>query len=185
MTGQVSAEHPIRELFSALVERAFEREAGLREPELARYVATVLVDFTHRDRLFGVRDAFGRPLEQVADMLAEGDVSLNATGFDRERAVHKHIGDFTLFWTGIYPEMLRALRAAHRADHLLDYVHQGRTSYAIASTFEWGPYESEAPVLRRLSQEFEPCMYGLHTVRRELDACGGAEARSVRRLLEA
>ena len=116
-------------------------------------------------------------------MLVEGDVVLHATSFDREREVHKHIGDFALFWTGVYPEMLRHFRAAHRADHLVDYVAQGRRSYQIASTFDHGPYAGEAPVLRRLSEQFETCMLGLNLVRKELDAYGTPQARAVRALL--
>src|SRR5262249_41349961 len=116
-------------------------------------------------------------------MLVEGDVQLNATSFDREREVHKHIGDFTLFWTGVYPEMLRYFRAATRRDHLLDYVEQGRTSYRIAATFNHGPYEAEAPILRALAEEFETCMFGLNLVRREVDGLGGPQIRAVRKLL--
>jgi hypothetical protein len=171
-------------MFYTLVQRAFYSELGIRNPGVCRYLADVLVEFTHRDHLFRVRDARGRRLEEVAEMLVEGDVALNATSFEREREVHKHIGDFTLFWTGVYPEMLRFLRSSLRKDHLLDYVEQGRKSYQIASTFTYGEYAGEAPVLRQLSEEFETCMHGLHLVRRDLDAPGRPEMRDFRRLLE-
>jgi hypothetical protein len=182
--AKISAEHPIRELFHSLVERAFYYQLGLENPPLARYISDVLVDFTHQDSIFRVRDARGRRVEEVAEMLVEGDVALNATSFEREREVHKHIGDFTLFWTGVYPEMLRHFRASTRRDHLIDYVEQGRKSYQIASTFQYGQYAEEAPVLRQLSEQFETCMLSLHLVRGELDRYGSAEMRTVRRLLE-
>ncbi|HTE19999.1 MAG TPA: hypothetical protein VK689_16670, partial [Armatimonadota bacterium] len=111
--------------------------------------------------------------------------SLNATSFDREREVHKHIGDFTLFWTGVYPEMLRHFRSSSRCDHLIDYVEQGRKSYQIAATFQHGPYAEEAPVLRQLSDQFERCMLGLQLVRREMETYGSPEMKAVRKLLEA
>jgi hypothetical protein len=180
----ISPNHPIRELFRSVVERAFQRQLGVNDPALAGYVGDVLVDFTHRDHVFRIRDAFGRQLEEVGEMLVEGDVSLNATSFEREREVHKHIGDFTLFWTGVYPEMLRHFRAASRRDHLVDYVEQGRKSYRIAATFEYGSYAAQAPVLRQLADEFETCMVGLHMVRRELDQYGDPQLQAVRRLLE-
>jgi len=164
VAATISADHPIRELFGSLVRRAFAGQLRLTDPELARYIANVLVDFTHRDHLFRIRDARGKMIEEVAEMLLEGDVSLNATSFEREREVHKHIGDFTLFWTGTYPEMLRYFRAASRRDHLIDYVEQGRKSYGIAATFQYGPYVEEASVLRQLADNFETCMYGLHLV---------------------
>ena len=184
MPSRISADHPIRELFHSLVQRAFHSQLGLSDAELSRYIADVLVDFTHRDSIYRLRDARGMRLEEVAEMLLEGDVALNATSFEREREVHKHIGDFTLFWTGVYPEMLRYFRAASRRDHLIDYVEQGRKSYQIASTFQYGDYAQEAPILRQLADQFETCMFGLHVVRRELDAYGSPEMRTVRRLLE-
>jgi hypothetical protein len=185
MSAQIASDHPIREMFSGFVERAFQYQLGMNDPQVNRYLADVLVDFTHRDNLFRLKDVQGARLEQVGEMLAEGDVSLNATSFEREREVHKHIGDFTLFWTGVYPEMLRYFRAAARADHLVDYVEQGRKSYKIASTFQHGPFAEEAPVLRQLSDEFEKCMYGLHLVRVELETYGTPQMKAVRKLLEA
>jgi hypothetical protein len=184
MALPVSAGHPLRDLFQALVEHTFQRELGLREPALAGYVGNILVDFVHRDQIYRLRDTAGRPIEEVAEMLVQGDVQLEATSFEQERAVHKHIGDFTLFWTGVYPEMLRFARAATRKDHLVDYVQQGRRSYGLASTFTYPPHDQEAPILKRLSDDFEICMVGLNMVRRQMDRFGSPELRAVRRLLE-
>ena len=85
-----------------------------------------------------------------------------------QREVYRHIGDFTLFWTGVYPEALPRLRAPDRKDHLVDYARRGKESYYIASTFDDEQYREEAPVLRQLSREFETCRIGLNRVRREL-----------------
>ena len=81
--------------------------------------------------------------------------------------MHRHIGDFTLFWTGVYPEALKRLRSLLNKDHFIDYCTQGKRSYYIASTYESDPYAEEAPVLRRLSEQFELCACGLSQVRRE------------------
>jgi hypothetical protein len=183
VTKPISSDHPLRRLFGAIVAQTFANQLGVAAPGVPEYIANVLVDFTHTDSIFRLRDARGRRLEEVGEMLMEGDVQLNATSFEREREVHKHIGDFTLFWTGVYPEMLRYFRAATRRDHLLDYVEQGRTSYRIAATFDHGPYEAEAPILRTLAEEFETCMFGLNLVRRELDGLGDPQIRAVRKLL--
>jgi hypothetical protein len=182
--AQISADHPIRQLFFTLVQQTFQRKLGENSPEVTRYLSDVMVDFTHRDQVFSLKNAQGKQLEEVGEMLVEGDVSLNATSFEREREVHKHIGDFTLFWTGVYPEMLRYLRASSRTDHLIDYVEQGRKSYQIASTFQYGPYVEEATLLRHLSDRFELYVHGLHLVRKELDGYGSPEMQRLRKLLE-
>jgi len=158
--------HPLRELFHSLVVDAFHRTLGLRQREISAYLADMLTEFAHSDALYRIRNAEGVRLDEVAAMLMEADVTLNATSFDQERAVHKHIGDFTLFWAGVYPEALRQRRQPGRADHLVDYVRQGKQSYYIVSTFQQGRYARDADLFRQLSAEFELCQYGLNLVRR-------------------
>lgn len=159
----------LRRLFGSVVERTFMQDLGVYEPDVADYLADMLTNFAHMRRVYKITDLQGKSLEEVADMLVQADVRLAATSFNREREVHKHIGDFTLFWSGVYPEALLQLRSQWRKDHLIDYVKQGKSSYAIAATFDYGAYREEAPVLRKISEEFELCLYGLNTVRRELD----------------
>src|SRR5262249_48706413 len=113
-------------------------------------------------------------LEEVAGMVLEAE-ALPAEGRTR-REFHRHIGDFTLFWTGVYPEALRRLRSVLSKDHFIDYCEQGKRSYYIASTFEEEHYQVEAPVLRRLSQDFELCAFGLNRVRQEWEHSYSASA---------
>ncbi len=164
----------LRRLFGALVERAFIQTLGVYESCIADYLAAVLADFAHMQQVHKIKDLQGRPLDEVADMLLHADVRLQATSFNREREVHKHIGDFTLFWAGVYPESLPRMQAQSRRDHLLDYVQQGKNSYAIAASHDYGEYRREAPVLRKLSEEFEMCLFGLNSVRKQIDTMGRA-----------
>lgn len=142
---------------------------GVHDTAVNAYLTDVLADFTHIRAVYKIRDLSGRPLDEVADMLMEADVRLNATSFNREREVHKHIGDFVLFWTGIYPDALPRMQGASRKDLLIDYVKQGKSSYAIAASHDYGAYREQAGVLQRLSDEFEMCMLGLNKVREEMD----------------
>jgi hypothetical protein len=158
-------EHPLRRLFAGLTEHTFQSALGVADPGLTDYLSLLLSRFLHVDAIYRLRDGLGRRLEEVAEMIAEAE-QLPGEGRTR-REFYRHIGDFTLFWTGVYPEMLRRLRSLLSKDHFIDYCEQGKRSYYIASTFDDLPYRDEAPVLRRLSQEFELCAYGLHQVRRE------------------
>jgi hypothetical protein len=162
----------LRRLFGALVERAFLQTLGVYEPQVADYLADILTDFAHMQQVYKIKDLSGKPLHEVADMLLHADVRLEATSFNREREVHKHIGDFTLFWAGLYPEALPRLQAQTRRDHLLDYVQQGKNSYAIAASHDYGEYRQQAQTLRKLSDEFELCLYGLNSVRTQMDTLG-------------
>lgn len=170
----VSVNHPLRKLFHALVERKFNLALAPTDPRMIQYLSNLLTDFVHMDNIYRLRDVRGRQLKQVAEMLVEGDVLLNAPSFVREREVHRHIGDFTLFWTGVFPEALRSMRGSTRKDHIVDYVAQGKKSYYIASTFNYGEYAETARVLRELSELFEFCVYGLSLVRQEWERMGEA-----------
>jgi hypothetical protein len=101
---------------------------------------------------------------QVADMLAEAE---NRIGLAR-RDVHRHIGDVTLFWTGVYPESLPRLKSGEKKDYFVDYCAQGKRAYRIASTIETDRSEdTTGDLLERLSVQFELCAYGLGEIRRE------------------
>jgi hypothetical protein len=160
-----NADHPLRRLFAGLTEQTFMTALGVVDPPLVDYLSLLLARFTHFDAIYRLRNLQGKRLEEVADMIQEAE-ALPPEGRTR-REYHRHIGDFTLFWTGVYPEALRRLCSTWRKDHFIDYCEQGKRSYFIASTFEEDPYREEAPVLRRLSEEFELCAFGLTQVRKE------------------
>jgi hypothetical protein len=158
-------EHPLRRLFAGLTEHTFMTELGVADGPLVDYLSLLLSRFVHLDAVYALRNAQGKRLEEVADMLLEAQAM--PEGGRTRREVYRHIGDFTLFWTGVYPEALKRLRSVLAKDHFIDYCEQGKRSYYIASTFEEDPYRDEALVLRRLSKEFELYAYGLNQVRRE------------------
>ena len=66
----ISENHPLRHLFRNLTEASFE-QVGHADPELTVYVTGLLVDFTHIDNLYRVRDAKGRRLEYLVDFQLE------------------------------------------------------------------------------------------------------------------
>ncbi len=165
MTPVLSGSDQLRRLFAAMTENVFQVDLGIADPLLTDYIADLLCRFVRMEAIIKIRDAQGRRLEEVAEMLVEAEQRLAKP----KREIHRHIGDFTLFWVGLFPEALSHLKSADRKDHLIDYCEQGKRSYLIASTFEEKPYEEEAPVLRRLSEDFELCTFGLNRVRLEWD----------------
>jgi hypothetical protein len=158
-------DHPLRHYFNGLTEQTFMADLGVADPPLIDYLAMMLSRFVHIDTIFKLRSGAGKRLEEVAEMLMEVE-ELPPEG-RTSREVHRHIGDFTLFWTGVYPEVLKQLRSSMRRDHFIDYCQQGKRSYYIASTYESEPFKQEATVLRRISEHFELCAFGLTKVREE------------------
>lgn len=169
---KATSHQTLRQFFTGLTEHAFMSRLGVADPPLVDYVAELLLRFVRCDAIYRIRDLAGRRLDEVARMLLEADQRLGTA----QREVHRHVGDFTLFWTGLYPEALRKLQSSDRRDFFLDYCRHGKRSYYIASTMPGGDDGPESDVLRRLSHEFEMCAYGLGEVRREWERREGGDS---------
>jgi len=165
----------LQRYFGGLVEQTFQVRLGLADPSLLDYLSDLLARFVHCDAIFRIRGAAGKRLEQVVQMISQTQAPLDEPSVPTEvtvRDIHRHVGDFTLFWVGIYPEGLRRLCGAKTADQMIDYRQQGKRSYLIASTIEPAAVKDDAAtppceVLERLSYEYDLCAYGLREVRRE------------------
>src|SRR4051812_147505 len=107
-------EHPLRRLFAGLTEQTFMHTLGLADPRLTDYLSDMLSRFIHMDALYRLHNGKGRRLEEVAEMMIEAEEMPPEGRTCRE--VHRHIGDFTLFWTGVFPEALRRLRSVLSKD---------------------------------------------------------------------
>jgi hypothetical protein len=160
--------HPLHRLFRGLTEYAFMNELGIGDPRLVGYVAGVLASFVRSEAVWWVRDHKGQRLTQVTEMIAEAEAADDDV---RRRECHRHVGDFTLFWTGVYPEALARLQGKGSADALIRFQQQGKRSYYLASTLSSG--SDQGTVLRRLSEQFELCAFGLSCVRREWEKIDG------------
>lgn len=165
MQASIRNNHPLQRLFGGLVEDSFYTQLGICDPGVVEYVVDLLIEFCHIDHVYPLRDAAGRRLEQVAEMMTRAATPPGTPETEHRRFVHKHIGDYTLFWTGLYPESLGRFRRLNAADGLLDYPRTGKRSYAIASELSSDRTRPPAAVLRRLSEDFESCAYGLTLVR--------------------
>ena len=166
----VSESNPLHQFFTVVVEHNYD-EVGVRSAEVQTYVATLLSEFCEVENLYKIKNADGRRLSDVGEMLLESDpVYGSATSFDRERQVRKHIGDYALFFSGMFPESLNGARLRRsRMDSLIDFVRAGKESYYIVSKIEHFEYAKVAPLFRRMSQEFEQLVYGLNQVKNELE----------------
>jgi hypothetical protein len=157
--------HPLRRMFAGLTEHAFLTTLGVADPPLIDYLSLLLSRFVHVDSLHRLRDANGRRLGELVGMLTEAE-KLPAEGTTR-REYHRHIGDYALFWSGLYPEAVDRTQSTPCKDHLVNFTVLGKRSYYIASTFDGDKFRDEAAILRRLSEQFEMCAFGLREVRRE------------------
>jgi len=160
----------LQDFFNPLVTETFASTIALRDAGLTNYISEMLANFCQSEELYKIRNAAGRSLSDVGEMLLESDpIFGSAPSFDRERAVRKHIGDYTLFFTGMFPESINRLRLRNnRLDNFVDWMKAGKESYYIVSKFEYFEYAKVAPLFAKLSENFEQCVYGLNQVKNDL-----------------
>jgi len=160
--------HPLEAFFHQMVRNSYEGKLGLNDPGVTGYVARLLCEFSAADNLYRVRDAMGRPIDELEAMIFAADpIHGGASSFDAERSVRKHIGDYALFVAGMYPETTEPGRKHRRRPSLGELINAGKESYFIVSQFNLFEYEQEAPLFARLSDSFERCILGLTLVREE------------------
>ena len=162
--------HPLQELFLELIHDRFDRDVGLHDPEVQDYVVNLLAEFCDYREVVKIHNAAGRPLDDVGEILLEADpVYGPAPSFDRERQVRKHVGDYILFFCGMFPESINHYRLRRqRLENFIDFIKAGKESYYIVSKFDQFEYAKVAPLFKQLSDQFESCVYGLNQVKNEL-----------------
>ena len=152
---QVPSDHPVRQTFHALTERG-SQQSQLSDQEIHKYLSNLLVDFIHVDHLYKVRDGDGKRLEYIVDLLQKMDEH----GEVDKKDIYKHVGDFSLFILGLFPESLSRGKRCISRNY---YADQGRRSYMILS--EIYNFQPTFVIFRKLSEQFENCVHTLNWVR--------------------
>ena len=103
--------HPLHRLFRGLTESTFMEELGIGDPRLVGYVSNLLADFVRVRPGWRVGERDGEALSRVLSMVADAE---SAPEDELRRERHRRVGDMTLFWTGVFPEILTRLQAQVR-----------------------------------------------------------------------
>jgi hypothetical protein len=147
-------DHAIRASFSDL---------AFRDDPAAEYLADLLTRFARTENLFPRGSVVPR-LETVVDMLLEiqGAWKDDVRSFqpEREVSVRRHIGDFTLFMTGIFRERVESTTSTRY------YVTEGKRAYRFVSEHARASARGAAPPYRRLAERFENYAQALDYARR-------------------
>ena len=143
----------LQHFFRHQLQRGFHAH-GLDAPQSIDYVSDMLTRFAHTRALYAVTDTAGRPIEHIVDMLGLRAERRGAPA----RQIARHIGEFTLFMSGIFRDRVR-----ERGQ--LDYYHaQGRGAFCHCAATE--PSERGARLYRNLGEQFEPISDVLDHLRR-------------------
>jgi hypothetical protein len=151
--GSHPAADDLTRFFRHVTRRAY-GDLGIRDDALVGYVADLLARFARAEVLYRLRDPAGRRLDTIVEMLLElarpawGPAGAERVHPEREREILRHVGDYALFMSGLFPE-----HVARRGG--VDYYHeQGRRAYGAVFEHDRARYRTGAALFAALSAEF-------------------------------
>jgi len=150
----VTSSERLKGFFLTLVRQSF-GQLGVGDRPITDYIATVLTDFSRSERLLALRGADGRRLTSAVEMMLAQISPSDRTRALGERELRKHIGDYTLFMSGLFR------RFVERGGYLDYYLEEGARSYHEISRLAAGLDLSRSPsqpnhlMFEELSKGFE------------------------------
>lgn len=153
--------------FYVLVRHVF-RKVGLGDRPVADYVAEVLAEFSHiestRCRLKGRPE----PLDYFFDMLAALQTVDDTTAF----CIRAHIGNQSLFLSGVFPDRIRVRAERRGCPSLRYYEDVGRSSFRAASDHRLARRYELDGIFTTLAERFQDTRKALNDLRDRLVSIG-------------
>ncbi len=149
--------------FYILVRHVFLR-SNIDDRAVADYVAELLAEFARTERGRCALPGQAAPMEYLFEMLS----ALN-TADDRTRFLLRvHVGNYSLFLSGVFPGRVRS-RAEARGFPSLDYYERlGRTHYRMAGDHQLARRYEVADVFSTLAERFGETRLALNDIAERL-----------------
>lgn len=114
-------------------------ESGLSDPQVADYLAALLIEFAGQGRAYRIARHDDKTYAYLVDLVSDLEAE---SSMRRQFLLHAHIGNYALWLSGLFPDYVVA-RVRRRASPGLDYYESlGASGYQTASEYELaGRYE--------------------------------------------
>ena len=156
--------------FYVLVRHEFQG-AGIEDRVIADYVAEVLAEFSRAENTRCVVPGRPEPLEYFFEMMTALQTADDHTGF----YIRTHIGNHSLFLSGIFPERIRYRADRKGAPDLKYYEALGQANYRVASDHRLARRYDLAGVLNTLAGRFRATRLALNALTDRLLSIGDAD----------
>ena len=147
-------------LYFYVIVRRVLRRARIVNRAVADYVAEVLCEFSRIERTRCLVRAKSEPIDYLFEMIAALESADERTSF----YIRTHIGNHSLFWSGIFPERLRCRSERRGAPSMRYYESLGQTHFRAASDHRLAERYSLAPILSTLAEHFKATRLALNDV---------------------
>jgi hypothetical protein len=144
------------------------RRSDIQDRQVADYVAEVLAEFARSERVRCVVPGQMNPLEYFFEMLAALRTADDRTSF----FIRVHIGNYSLFLSGVFPERIRFRAEKRGFPDLKYYEGLGRTQYRMASDHRLAQRYELTNVLSTLAERFAATRLALNDIAERLFSIG-------------
>ena len=145
--------------FYILVRQVF-RRSDIQDRVVADYVAELLAEFSRTERLSGHAPGQTTPLDYFVDLLAALQSADDRTRF----SIRVHIGNHSLFLSGVFPERIRFRAEVRGFPDVKYYEALGRTHYRAASDHRLAQHYELAGIFSTLADRFETTRLALNDI---------------------
>ena len=157
--------------FYILVRQVF-RRSSILERGVADYVAEVLAEFSRMERTECRPHGQAQPLDYFFEMLGALQTADDTTRF----YLRAHIGNYSLFLSGIFPDRIRFRTEVKGAPDLKYYEELGRSNYRVASDHRLARKYDLDGIFNTLSERFKTTRLALNDLGERLITLGDIEA---------
>jgi hypothetical protein len=156
--------------FYVLVRNVF-RRSGIDDRVVADYVAEVLAEFSRVERTQCVLPGKPEPMDYFFEMLAALQTADDCTRF----YIRTHIGNHSLFLSGVFPDRIRHRSESRGFPDLRYYEELGRMNYQVASDHRLARKYELAPIFSILASRFQATRLALNDLTERLFSLGEAD----------
>jgi hypothetical protein len=156
--------------FYVLVRRVF-RRSGIQDRNVADYVAELLSEFSNQQNTRCTVPGNDKPLDYLFEMLAALQTADDRTSF----YIQAHIGNQSLFLSGVFPDRIRARNERRGFPNLRYYEDLGRANYRAASNHRLARTYELGPIFEKLSSSFESTRMALNDLSERIFSIGDPE----------
>lgn len=153
--------------FYILVRHVFLR-SDIQDRRVADYVAEVLTEFSRTERARCVVPGQANPLDYLFEMLTALRTADERTSF----YIRVHIGNHSLFLSGVFPERIRFRAEARGFPNLRYYEGLGSAHYRMASDHRLAQRYEVANIFNTLAERFETTRLALNDISERLFSLG-------------
>lgn len=165
--------------FYILVRNVF-RRADIQDRAVADYVAELLAEFVLAERARCLLPGQPNPLDYFFEMLG----ALNTADARTSFYIRVHMGNYSLFLSGVFPGRIRFRAEARGFPDLRYYEEVGRTQYRMASDHRLAHRYALTSVYSTLAERFGATRLALNDIAERLFSLGDTDY-SLEALLQA